>query len=391
MKLYWNPFKCYAITSIVVLLLYSLRYSSLFPELTLTVYAFLLSSSILSLALSWKVSSLAFTGISVTKARYDFYIACAFTLGFLLEVLYAGTLPILSGGGHNSYDYVSFGIPVFHVFLIGASFFYSVYWWDLYIQNFGFKYFIYALSIILWAILIMNRGAVLICLISFLFAYGNRVGIKKKFIYLLIFSFFIVWFFALVGDVRTKASGDLTEDMILKVGGANENFKNSGLPNFFYWFYIYVTSPLANLQTTINHISFNISPLNGIIIDFLPDFVSKRILSENEIKKLWPTLITPQLTVATAFARPIITLGLLGPYLLILYFLVLNFLFLWLIRRSKYSVTLNSIFCAQGTLLFFDNMIVFSGAVCQVIFGLLLVFFENKKFVLRSLKGGLNA
>jgi hypothetical protein len=186
-----------------------------------------------------------------------------------------------------------------------------------------------------------------------------------------------------MGEIRTRSMGIDIEYIILDIGEANERFKNSAFPNNFFWFYLYASSPLANLQNTANSIGDVDPSLIGIIVDFLPDFISKRLVTDAQLDAIWPILITPQLTVATAFGRPLVTLGWYGPYMLFFYFAGINFLVISYANGSKYFGALLAIACAQGCLMFFDNMMVFSGAVGPIIVGLFLIAIEKNRISIR--------
>jgi hypothetical protein len=378
MTFYWNPFKCYVLSCLAVLGVYSLGFSDLYPAPSLNVLVFLLATSIASALLSWDVSRIK-ASASVQPwgdARHDLFIAIAIAVAFLVEIAYAGVVPLFAVSGLADYDYRDFGIPTFHVVLVGVCFFYSVYWWDLYLQGLGKLYGWIAFSGVIWALLIMNRGAMLISLVAFLFSYGNRLGLRKRMWQILAGTVLIAWGFGYVGEIRTQAMGIDGEDLILSIGGANGRFAESGIPKKFFWFYLYASSPLANLENTASEISGASHAYVGIVVDFLPDFISKRIVTEQEVEMVQPYLITPQLTVATAYGRPLVTLGWLGPYLLHFYFLLICSGLIRYVRRSRYAGAIVAILCAQGCLMFFDNMVVFSGAVGQVIVGLCLVFGE---------------
>jgi hypothetical protein len=189
----------------------------------------------------------------------------------------------------------------------------------------------------------------------------------------------VVWGFGVVGEIRTKAMGVDDDLIILDIGRATDLFKELPIPSSFFWFYLYASSPLANLQNTAETKSAASDTYAAFVVDFLPDFVSKRMLTEIQIESIGPSLITPQLTVATAFGRPLSSLGWFGPYLLFAYFSAFASVAIINIRSSRYGGALVSMFCAQGCLMFFDNMMVFSGAICPLLVGLSLAFLEYRK------------
>ncbi|MGR5962658.1 hypothetical protein ACT7DN_22125 [Bacillus paranthracis] len=181
-------------------------------------------------------------------------------------------------------------------------------------------------------------------LISCLFIYLLKIKKKMNFkivIGLGVVAILVLYIFGLSGNARVNHSyqNDKTmweSDVILRVGGAKEEFINSSIPDAFFWSYIYISSPLANLQHTINAIE--VKDLEFVDIFYMvnneifPDFINKRINDMYRVTKPPIAQISTELTVATAFAGSYVTLGWLG---LIIYFITLLFISLAYIMILK--------------------------------------------------------
>lgn len=388
MKLYWNPFRTYSIACSFVVLVYSLRFSDLYLPFSADLLFFLSATILLSICLSRYFSSLrGCFDKQLPRGRHDLAIFLMLVMGFICEIAYSGGAPfywIISG---QLFDYREFGIPTFHVLLVGVNFFFAIYWWDVFLLSRKKSYFYMSILSMAWAIIIVSRGAFLISLIAFLFAYGNRIGLRRRLIALVLFAASSLWAFGYVGELRTSAMGIIEENVILRIGGANKNFADSGLPNNFFWTYLYSSSPLANLQITINNYRGQHNYLPGLALDYLPDFLSKHMVAETDMANLSPLLATPELNVSTAFARPYIAMGWIGPITFFIYYALFCCMVMLLARKSRYFPALLALLAAQGSLMFFDNMLVFSGIIGPLLVGLTLVCFErisiNKKQIKR--------
>jgi len=378
-----NPFGAYVIASVAITMMYALGFSDLYPPLSLEMITFLLISCGASLVLATVYTLLPYQQPHVEEpltgpARRDVLIFCAIAGGFVLEFAYSGFVPLLALASGAVFDYREFGVPTFHVVLLGFNFFYAVYWASQYFET-GKRGFIYLFfGGVLFGLLIMNRGAIIIALLSLLFMYFAKNFNVRKALKVLVIMGAVVWLFGFIGNLRFLSQEVFQEDPILAIGGANKSFTESGLPNEFFWVYLYATSPLANFELTASSmpVSYN-SVMEGMVANFVPDFIAKHIVDPTADAFVRPMLITPQLTVSTAFASAYASMGWVGPYLIYLYFVSYTLFLAIFARSSRYRPALMAWMSAQGTLLFFDNMLVFSGAVGPILIGICLVIRER--------------
>ncbi|WP_318507256.1 hypothetical protein [Bacillus sp. T3] len=176
--------------------------------------------------------------------------------------------------------------------------------------------------------------------------------------------------------------------LFLQIGGATEEFKESPIPKEFFWPYIYISSPLANLQETINHYEYeeDISLSDTFVFSVtqvLPDFISKRIVAFYEIVIPNSLQITPELNVSTAFAQSYVILGWVGVSLLTLFMFIFALFYILLLKslNSEYFIVgvaiLNSIFVFNT----FSNMFSFTGLSFQLVYPILFTLLSVKKII----------
>jgi hypothetical protein len=372
---FWNPFSAYCVACLFVVLVYSLGFSDLYPDLSASMLVFLFFSVITAALLSWSVAGLPLHPVSASfQFGKNWLLAGIFLAGFAAEFAYFGGIPLLQGVSGVGVDYVSFGIPTFHVFLIGTSSFYAVYWWDCYLISKDRRFLAISSIAVLASLLMLSRGGVLIHLVAFAFAYGNRRGFRRKALLGTLLGIGIILGFGYLGEVRM---GSRAEEFILKVGGANDKFLNSKLPDSTFWFYLYASSPLANFQYSELHKTTDATQWIGVVVDGLPDFISKYFITQDEVEAIAPLRITNELTVGTAYARPILTLGWPGPYALHILFLAFGYCTIRLSRNSDCYSAILALLCAQGSLMFFDNMLTFSGSLTPILVGLAIIFVQR--------------
>lgn len=382
-----NPFGSYFISSAVVSVFYLLEFSDIYPSLSLemALFLFLTSGSSLLLAVVYgAVVRTASDPMVVGGAFKDKIIFILITLGFIIEFVYSKSIPLIGLALGETFDYREFGIPTFHVLLVGFCFFYAMRWCFMYTSTKDRVYLLMQYGCIAFGLLIINRGAIVISLIGFVFIYLYSKPDFRKMIKIAVLMVVIVWMFGFIGNLRFQSQEIFHEDPILRIGSASSSFEKSGLPNESFWVYLYATSPLANFQLTVDKAQVSWNYLSeGLILNFIPDFISKHLVDLNAVKVPTPELITPELTVSTAFAPAFATMGWLGPYLVYAHFVVYTLLIAVLTRRSQHHQPIMALICAQAALLLFDNMLVFSGAVGPVMIGLVLVAYSYFKTVLK--------
>lgn len=371
--LYSNPFAAYAIGFTVALMLYSLKLSDLYPDLSTELVFFLLTTILLCILLAYKTSNIEYKyDLTVQKRKKNLLIFLSINTLFFIDIMYSGAIPLISTllGGYN---YREFGAPVVHVAYVGLNSFYMAFWFDTYMK--GKQTFFLKLSLLSLSshLLTMNRGAFTLSLVAILFIYFSYNKISSKgAIKTTILGLLFIWIFGWFGEIRSSASTTYQgeNNIIGKIGQSNQKFDALNLPKEFFWSYIYISSPLANFQNTINHYQYKSNFAEFVAMELAPDFISKRLYPDAD--KATGSLITQELTVSTAFSKAFKLQGWLGSCIVFLYLIFLTITCVYTLKNTKYFITALSLLSSASLLLVFSNMLVFTGAILPFYIALLL-------------------
>jgi hypothetical protein len=138
-----------------------------------------------------------------------------------------------------------------------------------------------------------------------------------------------------------------------------------------------VSSPLANLQNTINE-----SPpareewMPFINYELLPDFISKRTGNLLMVDKRYPVRVEGWLTASTFYSGSYVYLGWSGIVVMYLFFLITTFLYPFILKKDKYYVTGLAILNTLVLYNTFDNMYAFTGLCFQLIYPVLFSYIK---------------
>jgi glycosyltransferase involved in cell wall biosynthesis len=139
----------------------------------------------------------------------------------------------------------------------------------------------------------------------------------------------VLYFFGVIGNIRqTQTKTEKT--YVLRIAGATDKFLESGVPQEFYWSYIYLISPIGNLQNIVDHKADIFDTKNiGFFTatELLPDFISKRVSSIFDYDEIINKdlgsryLVTINLNAPTVYYNSYLNLGSAGMY--IMYFIMM--------------------------------------------------------------------
>ena len=389
-----NPYMIYSVSFGVALLLYPLHWSGFYPSLHYSLIIFLLISFLLSLiAAKWftRGSEPERKAIPLTGVPQMMLISIVLYGFWTIEFVYAGGVPaylILAG---KPYDYRTFGVPTLHVFLVTFSSFYASYLFHAFRQSRNRIVLIFYLINLLPALLIFNRGMLIMNLSTSLFIYlysGKSIQSVfpvRKWPLLAIAFVSACLVFGALGTLRVsrEIKHFYVRSLVYEVGDATPLFKESIIPSEFFWGYLYLTSPMANLQLTTDLPGPEISTKNFVLWgmnEVLPDAVSKRINSYFGITKRKTPRIAAHLNASTIYAGSFMYGGwyTMGSMTLVL----LCFPFLYksvLPAESTYYLTGMATLNTLYLFLLFDNMLAFSGFSFQLFYPLLFSWIEKRQ------------
>lgn len=391
-----NPYFIYVLSLIAVLVTYFFGWSELFPEIGLTLLLFVVTSTFVALLVGKAFMDrkiITFNRLEYKKSQT--WVTMCILFGYVIEFVYHRGFPLLAILTKSSASYHEFGIPTFHVILVTFNSFYSILLFQSVLSETKRRANVLILFILtlLPSILIVNRGMLILILMScvfvYLIKYQKSITIKKV-TSLMIVGILFLYLFGVAGNVRVNNSYQTNtslfdNNLFMQIGGATEEFRNSFVPKEFFWGYIYISSPLANLQKNIENYEHSSDITFGDSLYFgttqlLPDFISKRIIAYYEVEKPSVLLITPELNVATAFAEPYVILGWTGISLFTIFIFIFAFLYILFLKKleSEYFVIgvaiLNTIFVFNT----FSNMFSFSGLSFQLVYPILFTFLNMR-------------
>lgn len=377
-KLFINPFFCYSFAFLISLSLYQLNWSDIYPELSTSILLFLLVTILISLLLSVLFNILFDKKITTLNRlftkRNSYAISFFITIGFLLEFVYSGNIPLLWAILGFPFNYKEFGIPTFHVFLLPYASAFVILSFYRYLCNKDNRYNLFSMLYVMFLIsLIVNRAALMVIILSMILIYSYKKFSYRKIIALSLFMLVIIYIFGVIGNKRMISQGYENEFAVLDVAVASSNFRESLIPNEFFWGYLYSTVSIANLENQIYLYSEKSvgDSLDVVAYDVMPDFISKRLISEDKQILFKPELIKDELTTSTIYGRAIKINGYTGAVILYAYMCIFIFLSVILSPR-EYILPVCSIVSTMCALSIFSNMIVFSGVILQIFLIILL-------------------
>ncbi|WP_298766053.1 O-antigen polymerase [uncultured Polaribacter sp.] len=332
-----NPIVFFFVLWLFVLYLYSKQYSLLLTDLNnLTIIYILLTG--LSLLISYCFVRMLFThkffekkkvydvnfGVTNFRLKKIFKIWLFFTL---IEVIYFKGLPLLSLIGIGSGRYTEWGIPSLHGFLNAMVITFSNYLFYFYLKKKDKKYLYGFLVCILWPILLMTRQMFMSMIIMATIIYILTNKIKLAAMLKVVFCLcLVIYVFGWAGDLRSGSS-----IAFINLVQPSSDYP-TWLPSGFLWVYVYMVSPLNNLNFNIDifpNLHFDPSPL---ISSFFPSFLRKEIFpSSNQFNF---QLVNENLNVSSMFPKYLDSFGYFGS-LLFYFFLGLFISFVYFKFKSK--------------------------------------------------------
>lgn len=386
-KILYLPCFVYAISFSSIILLYQVGWSDMFPVLNGFLLYFLLATIGISIVLAFiqkKHLNIPINDVNLSPSfikRSMYFIG----IGYFLEFIYESSIPIVATFLISSYSYGDFnGIPTFHVILSTFNIFFSILMFHYYLTNKSKKNLLQFITSLVPYILVMNRGAFMIVFSAMIFLFLMRLKAINLKTIIMPFAVLgiVLYFFGVVGNVRQEQTKD-DKEYLLRVAGATDTFINSRVPAEFYWSYIYLISPMGNLQNIVieKKDQFDVNNV-GIFVtsQLFPDFMSKRLaalfgygdlLESDEYSNYF---VTPLLNAPTIYYAAFFLLGSVGLVVMYLVMMLSAFIYPYLIRRkSKYYATsiasLNSIILLST----FNNMWYATGTILlwPIIFGVI--------------------
>lgn len=391
----FNPFYLYCLTVLIIIILYSFNWSNIYPKLSIYTYIFLISTILISFFVGRIIDEkLDNRYLNVKNEKLNLKKSTlVVVVGFIIEFIYARCIPLVEILILKSnFNYLTYtGIPTIHVLLVTFNSFIAIYAFYRYLIDKERETLYLFLINLLPSMLIFNRGMLtmilLSCVSTYVLTVMNGFINKKKLLMLSILGLIFLYCFGIFGNIRSNREhyigNNITNSQyIMMVGDASPTFRESIIPKPFFWGYIYITSPLANLENTIQNTDENVN-INGdnvnnlLFNSLLPDFIS----NDFNIEPKEPNLITHALTVCTMFVQPYLSLGWFGMIIMFLYWLFIIIAYRLIVpSNSNFYIVGLSILNTITMFNLFDNMIVFAGLSFQLVYPILFMLLLEKGY-----------
>ncbi len=272
-----NPIVLFIVTWLSVLFMYSRQYSLILTALNdntiiyiaLTCFILMLSFSIMRLLFR----NVQFSNENIYEVNPYIIKQLKWVLGIwiafsMIEILYFKGLPLLALLGIGSGVYTEWGLPSLHGLLNAMIITLSNYMIYLFLKTKDKKYLYFFLSCLCWPILLVTRQVFMSMVVQATLIYLVTNKIKTHTIFKVILAaFVIVYLFGVIGDLRSE---DPESFVVLAEPSADYP---TWLPSGFLWVYIYIASPLNNINFNIDHykaFDFNLAP---ILSPFFPSVI----------------------------------------------------------------------------------------------------------------------
>lgn len=392
-----NPYLLFASIFLTTLVCYSLKFSDFNINLGFKVFIFLISAIMINFIFfvltkkEWAKYVNQASKYREINVRLYLCVTIIFFVFGLAEVVYSGGMPLL---GQSSYQ--TYGIPTVHVLLVcGDSFFILNIAKAIFLSKkrrfFLSMCFLIAMLPLMFG---LSRGTIVIVLIGILMLYISTMKRQlrlKKIILIFVFAIVGAYLFGIAGNYRInhdymREESISESSLILSIGRENQNFEDSRIPTPFFWTYIYLTSPISNFHLNTEIVNLKKTPnfVEYTIVNFFPDFISKRIYPTYQADyKPWK--VTQEFTASSAFTVPYIMWGWPGLIIFILYELIFPIIYFELVKRyaARYFDVAIAIVSTMYILMPFANFFTFSALSLQLILPFLVALF-SKKIVLTS-------
>lgn len=359
----FNPNYIYTFIFFVVVAMYQLGWSDLYPKLTTPLLLFLIGTILVNFIFGFFVSRFDKLRIKIIETKESG--------GKSWNVI----LILLVFWGIDKF----FGdIPTIHILLITFTSFYSIHVFSRYLREQTRSLFI-GFLILFFTVSLLGTFRILIFfnLITYLLTYiyirNPLKSLKGKLVVLgAIIS--ILYIFGYLGN-NLKGESYNDGELILTIGEASDEFRESIVPNEFFWTYLYASSPLANLELNVGS-NNSIRPTSKDIFlwvnsEFMPDFISGKVFASMNEKQISGMQINDALNVSTVYLRSYRYASWFGLSFMALFIAIFPIVYLSLIKNTKFFipglVSLISIYM----FLVFDNLFAFSAISFQLVYPLL--------------------
>lgn len=387
-----NPFYWYTLIWTFVLFLYELHWSEYNDFLESPLRLFLIASIGISMVLGYFFRQrFRYSHIRI-KPKRNRRLTFGIIIVTVIEFAVSGNIPLFSIIlGKTSYgDFI--GIPLVHTLLENLIIFYSSYLFYLYLELKDKSILVETISILLMLLLMFHKGALLFCVFIMVNLIIAKVRKEKKLlnvksvIFLFAFALMVLYINGGLANLRTGFAWN-DNDFILRIGGIGNRWP-SIIPKQYCWSYVYITSPLANLNLMVKKYASTYS-ISRLMVTVIPTFISKRLfptLKVDSIKEY--TLKISALNACTGYAESTVAAGIKGIWFFYIVFvlIIIGVISVLKTKKKECNPAFFAILSMQITFLFFYNTLTTAATSFLIIYMLIYSYNRNVKIVLKRRK-----
>jgi hypothetical protein len=238
---------------------------------------------------------------------------------------------------------------------------------------------------VIYPILLGGRGVLFVNIAASMLAYFiiRRKQINFSLIAKLLLAVSILGFvFGLLGEVRStnskaRKATDLSQTLIAQIAKPTERFEAMGVNPNFLWPYIYVVSPLGNLDNLFTSRKVFEKDLKIYFVsNYLPNFLQKYFVEE-KIKKDKSNLVVDVFNTYTAFGKPFQQLHWLGVSLYFIFILFTIFTLSLIARPEPSSIIMPQFLTVGHILSWFSNLYVKEIVIGPVLVGMTVLLYRQ--------------
>lgn len=340
-----NCFFWYSVIWTMILILYSFKLTLFNKSLDISLLLFILFTIIISFAIGYFNKG----RFKYSKKAIDYGSKpiIAIIILFILNFVYAKSIPLFSIiTGASAYREFN-SIPIIYVVLNGISFYYGINYFNAYLNlnNHKRRNLIYFLIINVLYLLVFSRSTILFLMLSALILYimykrktttkGKKTN-KKKYTLIIISIFLILYIFGALGNIRSGFK--YNDNSYIQRIGLYTKYPDF-LPKQFMWSYSYLTSPLANLNNNISkhkNVNFN---FQGVVSELINRTISKQLfpnLKYGEEAVLSVGIEKEYFSASTGYFLMYTYGGFLGLFVQYIILLIISYIQIRLLKR-KYN------------------------------------------------------
>ena len=267
-----------------------------------------------------------------------------------------------------------------HVIISAFAIFYSVYLAYIFIIFKNKKILVEYIMTISFFILLLQRQNIFICLLLFLNMFlASKRKIKKnervlkriyKYLLIIIILSILLYGFGVVGNMRYGNKWAWNDSSMISILGKMNQKYPSFLPKEFFWSYVYIVSPLSNLNENVINIRYG-DNVYYFIMEFIPEIIRNNLFSSYVKQSV--LLPVTSLNASTSYVRVYNYFGYIGLY--IMYFVQMLICLFTLILTYKNQRKYFNVVCNIVTYFlifsFFENTIVYSTTALLIMYCIL--------------------